>query len=242
MPRLRRHFFFINTKHQTILFDLRWLFQLSTHFGSGWGAFFFLPHSDQKVLATPSSCSAEPSALPCMSKHFHCNESLFPGWEAGKKKKKRHSGQRWGEKKKKKTTMHSHMERHRRTHAEKVRKGIISFLSVSLEIGAAESLGGKRWQVICTDERGRKTVRGWFVESVCGSTSLNSRPETRCPGNMEAGRCPLLNLTLRSAFESTPQTETLQGVVILYGSGSKTSAFCCEVWICNQRQLFESVH
>lgn len=58
------------------------------------------------------------------------------------------------------TTMHSHMEQHRRTHAEKVRKGIISFLSVSLGIGAAESLGGKRWQVICTDERGRKTVRG----------------------------------------------------------------------------------
>lgn len=43
-----------------------------------------------------------------------------------------------------KTTMCSHMERHRRTHAEKVRKGIISFLSVSLGIGAAESLGGKR--------------------------------------------------------------------------------------------------
>lgn len=83
--------------------------------------------------------------------------------------------------------------------------------------------------MICTDERGRKTARDWFVDSVCGSTSLNSRPETRCPGNMEAGRCPLLNLILRFAFESTPQTETLQGVIILHATGSKTSTFYCEV-------------
>lgn len=61
-----------------------------------WMGSVFLPRSAQKVLATPSSHSAEPSALPRMSKHFHCNESLFPGWGAGKKKKKRHSGQRWG--------------------------------------------------------------------------------------------------------------------------------------------------